>query len=187
MCDEDRNAACPHRGWSREVRDQILDVRSHWLEACPECDKRHEYLRDTLQCQADGVVERVRLTAMGHQAKGCVEPLLPDRFPSFIKERAWRKVRSMVIERDGGCCHECGRDLSRFPPWYTEVHHIVPVISGGSDHPGNLMTLCTECHGAHTDQLFKGPLEKHDGKGNSSRNRIKGSYTQRCLHELEND
>lgn len=117
---------------------------------------------------------------------GSAQPLLPDRFPTFIKERAWRKVRAAVLERDRHQCQECGRDLSKYPAWYTEVHHLMPVISGGSDHPANLITLCTECHGAHTDNMGLGATSFKAG-GNSARSSPRGRIRQLCLHDIRND
>ena len=52
----------------------------------------------------------------------------------------WNQIRNNILKRDGGECQVCGwqRDL--------EVHHIIPRIHGGGDHPNNLVTLCRECH-----------------------------------------
>ena len=186
MCDEARSADCPHRQWSRERRDDVLMARSVWLERCPGCGHRHDSLRQTLQCQADTLMGPMLSEMPEPSSDGSADPLLPDRFPTFIKERAWGKVRAAVLERDRHCCRECGRDLLRYPAWYTEVHHVMPVISGGSDHPANLITLCTECHGAHTDAM--GADRAPDGKpGNSARSNPRGRVRQLSLHDIRND
>lgn len=186
MCDVGCGNECPHRQWSREWRDEVLLTRSVWLEVCPGCGHRHDTIRQTLQCQADALMAPLLRMMPGPSSDGTTEPLLPDRFPSFIKDRAWRKVRAAVLERDRHSCLECGRDLSRYPAWYTEVHHIKPVISGGSDHPMNLITLCTECHGAHTDAMVPDPL-MDTGKGNSARSKPRGKGRQICLHDIRYD
>jgi len=52
----------------------------------------------------------------------------------------WPIVRDAVLDRDRCKCQMCGNteDL--------EVHHIKNRQHGGSDHPYNLITLCTHCH-----------------------------------------
>jgi hypothetical protein len=69
-----------------------------------------------------------------------------ERLPPAMRSCAWRMIRSGVIERDGGRCQLCGKDLSTVPSWLTEVHHVRPKAGGGSDHPSNLITLCVMCH-----------------------------------------
>jgi 5-methylcytosine-specific restriction endonuclease McrA len=63
-----------------------------------------------------------------------------------MRASAWRMIRSGVIERDGGRCRICGKDLSTVPSWLTEVHHVRPKAEGGLDLPSNLITLCVMCH-----------------------------------------
>lgn len=38
-------------------------------------------------------------------------------------------------------CHKCGASDCKL-----DVHHIVPIMSGGTNEPWNLMTLCESCH-----------------------------------------
>ena len=63
--------------------------------------------------------------------------------------RQWPKKRDEVLDRDGRTCQECGVPVTpRTAPGPTaEVHHLIPVRSGGSDDPSNLTTLCGACHG----------------------------------------
>lgn len=54
------------------------------------------------------------------------------------------KIRNLttvkkVMARDLGLCRCCGFEAS-------EVHHIVPLISGGEDYPSNMISLCWTCH-----------------------------------------
>jgi len=53
--------------------------------------------------------------------------------------RAWRKLRAAVIARDGGCvvCGVAGP---------LEVHHVLPMWRGGTDHPSNLEARCHAHH-----------------------------------------
>jgi 5-methylcytosine-specific restriction protein A len=68
------------------------------------------------------------------------------RRPSFRERRgtggwSWAAVRAQVRARDGGRCVNCGACE------HLEVHHVVPLRAGGTDEPGNLVTLCRACHG----------------------------------------
>lgn len=51
------------------------------------------------------------------------------------------KYREEVLRRDAFKCQNCGNGPNKL-----EVHHIVPIASGGSDDPTNLITLCIYCH-----------------------------------------
>jgi 5-methylcytosine-specific restriction endonuclease McrA len=55
--------------------------------------------------------------------------------------RAWRELRDQVLIRDRGACVLCGRLA-------TQVDHVIPREYGGTDHPGNLRSLCEPCHRA---------------------------------------
>lgn len=70
--------------------------------------------------------------------------------------RRWRRIRELVIERDGGSCQICGR-LGR------QVAHIRDRRLGGSDDPSNLRLLCDSCHSRET------ALETKFGKPDSER------------------
>jgi len=59
------------------------------------------------------------------------------------------KKKERILERDGWKCYICGDDMCAL-----EIHHIVPIISGGKDNDSNLVSLCRECHIAiHTDDI----------------------------------
>lgn len=51
----------------------------------------------------------------------------------------WYYWRAYALKRDGGICRECGAPAN-------EVHHILAKSKGGSDHPDNLISLCSACH-----------------------------------------
>jgi predicted HNH restriction endonuclease len=54
----------------------------------------------------------------------------------------WPIVRDAVLARDRMSCKLCKSGELSSP----EVHHIIPRHRGGSDHPLNLVTLCSTCH-----------------------------------------
>lgn len=56
---------------------------------------------------------------------------------------SWRKVRRMVLVRDGRVCQMKG---PRCTGVATTVDHVVPLALGGSDHPSNLRAACAACN-----------------------------------------
>lgn len=55
----------------------------------------------------------------------------------------WKKIRGIVFERDDGICQVCGRELT---PNRYECGHKVDRVSGGNDHPDNLVVMCGTCN-----------------------------------------
>jgi len=89
-------------------------------------------------------------------------------------EREWQKryvfnrnrgpVAWRILCRDNFACKDCGEAM-RFTnehgvemptPAGLDVHHIVPVSGGGTDHEGNLVTMCKACHLARHGKRAKG-------------------------------
>ena len=56
---------------------------------------------------------------------------------------AWRRIRAAYIAVHP-LCERCRR-AGRLTP-AQEVHHIVPLVSGGTNAVENLMSLCKSCH-----------------------------------------
>ena len=53
----------------------------------------------------------------------------------------WQVLREYVLERDNYKCSKCGSDNQ------LQMHHIVPLMLGGSNETENIITLCSKCHG----------------------------------------
>lgn len=51
--------------------------------------------------------------------------------------------RKQVIIQDNCCCRRCGAGVEEVP---LEVHHIVPLMYGGTNEYSNLAALCPLCH-----------------------------------------
>lgn len=84
----------------------------------------------------------------------------------FYHTNAWKRLRAVALQRDGGMCQDCMdklRDGLKVRPHRAEmVHHIIPV----EERPdlalnlNNLRSLCNACHaarhpekgGSHQDQ-----------------------------------
>jgi 5-methylcytosine-specific restriction protein A len=63
---------------------------------------------------------------------------------------AWDKLRLSILARDQHVCR-CSTctAMGRVRP-ATEVDHITPKYAGGTDDPGNLQAINTDCHKAKT-------------------------------------
>lgn len=53
--------------------------------------------------------------------------------------RGWRRVRALVLARDGRVCRYCGG-------YAGTVDHVVPRALGGSDASSNLVAACRTCN-----------------------------------------
>ncbi len=76
-------------------------------------------------------------------------------------EMSWEFTKKLVKIRDHATCMHCGS--TKTEKW--EVHHIKHQKFKGTDHPRNLLLLCTKCHkdtlGGYTEKLMK---EQHRAK-----------------------
>lgn len=69
-----------------------------------------------------------------------------DRVESQVYGAAWRRVRKLVLERDGYLCQIKGRHCTIDA---TCVDHIVPWRAGGAFYdPANLRASCDWCNNA---------------------------------------
>ena len=60
--------------------------------------------------------------------------------------RDWRKLREVILARDGRTCRHCGSPAE-------QVDHIRPKARGGTDDPNNLVASCTRCNARRGGQL----------------------------------
>lgn len=69
--------------------------------------------------------------------------------PKTYRGRGWRDARMVIVERQRGCCADCGRHVGKSLP----VHHIRPfrdfVSAEEANAPRNLIGLCQSCHMRH--------------------------------------
>lgn len=77
--------------------------------------------------------------------------LSAERVPASIRAIS-KETRATVLERDGYTCQMCGLaagDPDPYSPGRTiklTMGHIVDKSKGGSDSPGNLRAVCTNCN-----------------------------------------
>jgi hypothetical protein len=62
-----------------------------------------------------------------------------------------KTLRYDILSRDNFTCQCCG--AKSIDGAVLEVDHIVPRSKGGSNDPGNLRTLCSNCNGGKSDKL----------------------------------
>jgi 5-methylcytosine-specific restriction endonuclease McrA len=81
---------------------------------------------------------------------------VPESNPLYYKVRPWiwGAIAWNIYRRDKYHCTDCGRDVSTSHLTY-EAHHIIPRHRGGTEHPANLRTLCSECHRKYTNELLE--------------------------------
>lgn len=77
-------------------------------------------------------------------------PRIPPPTGRARKERKplSKKLRFLVLERDGFRCQLCGKTARGTK---LEVDHRVPVSKGGTDSLNNLWTLCIDCNRGKSD------------------------------------
>jgi len=65
-----------------------------------------------------------------------------------------RRIRLMILERDGFRCCLCGKTARETK---LEVDHKVPVAKGGTNSVTNLWTLCVDCNKGKSDLTMRLP------------------------------
>lgn len=176
-CDPLLAEACPFREWNeRPDRPRMVP--------CPHCHRRHrEGSNSQMLCEAWSSTKKElarlrRERPEGHRyyEEGTTELAYDEHTTALVRRLVWQRLQSAVLRRDRYRCQDCGVDFQGrrrkvFDPqmnggrggyrWESlEVHHIVARAKGGSDHPGNLKTLCPTCHRAYTKELVTDLVEE---------------------------
>lgn len=84
----------------------------------------------------------------------------------YLESHHWENVKRKAINRDNNLCIDCGAD------WRIEVHHLrypdafykkgKKYINITEDRPGNLVTLCNNCHNRRHGYLQKNLSRNED-------------------------
>jgi hypothetical protein len=77
-----------------------------------------------------------------------------DTVRNCLSEFSWYRIAEWARQDE---CQMCGGDGGERA---LDVHHIIPVSAGGTNHPDNLTTLCIPCH-RKTEQYTKKIVEPH--------------------------
>jgi len=91
---------------------------------------------------------RFPLTELLQQSKIPRRSFTPTRRSTSKRRAISRKIRLLILERDGFRCCLCGRTAKETK---LEVDHKVPVAKGGTDSLKNLWTLCIDCNRGKSD------------------------------------
>lgn len=62
-----------------------------------------------------------------------------------LTDESWQSKRKRVREQYGHTCQMCGKEESELER-ALDVHHIIPLLYGGTNDLYNLIPLCVECH-----------------------------------------
>lgn len=74
----------------------------------------------------------------------------------FPRSYKWSYWHDYAFSRDRGLCQICSREAD-------EVHHILPRYLGGTDHPDNLISLCSLDHLFAPDEPLEFPAYRQNG------------------------
>jgi len=89
------------------------------------------------------------LTELLRQSRIPRQSFTPTRQRPTAKRRAIsKKIRLLILERDGYRCCLCGRTAKETK---LEVDHKIPLAKGGTDSLNNLWTLCIDCNRGKSD------------------------------------
>jgi len=167
LCDDAKARVCARR--------EAMPLATRRAVPCPCCGRGHfEGSGAQMICHewhsAKLALKRMRaeLPGVGYYAGGTREPASSQDAPAFVRSVVLERTKAAVLRRDKWTCQDCGASfggkrrrvydaaLRRGRGGYRveslEVHHIIPRAEGGSDHPGNLKTLCPECHMRYTTE-----------------------------------
>jgi len=132
---------------------------------CENCSKTYEKNRAAAirycrsYCSDECRVEHMRAAAHPRWKGGSgIAVALRRR----LSGESWRIVRREVHDSRDVECSMCGRGDSRNGR-ALQVHHIVPVMAGGTHHRDNLMLLCHRCHRraeAYTNRVLDYPISE---------------------------
>lgn len=92
----------------------------------------------------------------------------------FDNATVWNRGRDpyslRMIYRDNFTCQDCGEFHAMVNQFgmtipiddgNLQVHHILPVASGGGDEPSNLVTLCRNCHKKRHAKIMEGDADEN--------------------------
>jgi hypothetical protein len=170
-CDRLLLTLCPFREEGRSEKGKEALVR------CPHCKKRHRAGSVAKRLCEDWHSVKAVLKDMRERRPGgrkyfeegtTLLPYPPDT-PDLVRQLIWLRLKGAIARRDAYTCQDCGDVFGKvrrrtfdqslrggrgsYHVESLEVHHIIPRSRGGSDHPGNLKTLCPRCHGGYTSEL----------------------------------
>jgi hypothetical protein len=130
--------------WAEFIRPKVShteEVECDWcgtvIERRPSEIREHVYCSD--ECIANGL-SKMKLGEKNPQFKHGYRRNPVSWVRNVLSDGGWPE-RSQEIRETVECCQICGEDVDRL-----EVHHIIPVVGGGTNEDYNLLPLCPSCH-----------------------------------------
>ena len=112
---------------------------------CGFCNKTNSDWEESFNERINSFVHRLCVFKVGHYG------FTPEQYSKWKHE--YNKVREKVLERDNyqcvkckNNCKNCQRDLHEKGKIKLNIHHIIPVIRGGTNDMKNLVTVCQFCN-----------------------------------------
>ncbi|QBX06504.1 HNH endonuclease [Burkholderia phage BcepSaruman] len=97
---------------------------------------------------------RIRSARRGSSGVGSIRRENYNTVNGMQTKAGWWEIRAKIIARDGGLCRALiGGKQCKKPA--NEVHHLVPLSSGGTNSPANLISLCQGCHDKRHNHLHR--------------------------------
>ncbi len=179
LCDKSMSEACPFREWKPESQ---TDKPKNELMDCPYCKRRHFKNGNAWRvCEAWHKVTEIFDALDFHKISWLpqgsrIDPYdgISVPYDSTASSILWYRMRNAILKRDDHRCQLCKRQSDKYndgsfrdqilsgrkTKWgydhydTLEVHHIIPRLEGGTDHPTNLITVCTSCHSKLTGAML---------------------------------
>lgn len=138
--------AIRYRGASVEYRMARMTGYLSHLRFLLNYNRAKLYLRRTWVPTPTGLVPWVPGTTPTRSDPSADVPPYPEN---------WRTISSLVKERDGYTCRNCGASGTGEDGVELHADHQTPRSVDGPDHPSNIRTLCRQCHEARHAREFE--------------------------------
>jgi len=130
----------------KERKTFVCDVCGEKYQVKPANEERTAYC--SRECQTEAKKELYGPKAP--QWKGGGTATIYSAVRNGLSKESWERLRRRERGRE---CENCGAREG------LHLHHIIPVMSGGTNGEWNLMTLCEECH-SKADSLISDIQER---------------------------
>lgn len=122
---------------SQETKNKIAESNRRRTLSAKTRNKIGQHQRGRKQSLESRLKKSLALRGeRNHNWKGGTRNSVNKRCHSF----SWRQIRQDILNRDAHHCILCPTSSN------LSVHHLLPVLNGGTDDPSNLVTLCRSHH-----------------------------------------
>lgn len=111
QCSDEMSEICEFREWTPRPKAEPKNPKSTWIQ-CQYCGGKHRTQETANTCRFYREQERLRVLEPFKDA-GSKEPW-PSYATSLSDVSIWHAMVDKVIERDQGCCTDCGLSFNEF-------------------------------------------------------------------------